>query len=75
MDTINTTATRQPITTTCRCCHGEMGTDWQPPLMKHREGYFIITCWNKDCALFEYTVADINYAEMDLSAYPCKAVA
>lgn len=72
---MNDNTQRKPLVTECRCCSGALDAVWQPPLMKHREGYFLLTCWNKACDMHGFTLADINYMDTDLAPYLCSGKA
>lgn len=62
----------EPPVTVCRCCEQPLDAQWQQGLLPERPGYFLLTCWNKACAMHAYTLSDINYDLLDLTPYLIK---
>ena len=60
---------RKPLVGKCRCCGGSLDVQWQPSIVPGKSGYFLVTCWDKSCTLEGYTLVDIGYPDMDLTAY------
>lgn len=53
----------------CRCCGGALEAKYQPLGLPDKPGYWIVTCWNRACGLFEVTRSAGSYPTFDLAPY------
>lgn len=50
----------------CACCGVLMDAIWQPEMYAGMQTYWLITCRNPDCGLYQYTFASISYPPENL---------
>lgn len=53
----------------CICCNQIMEAKYQAPLVPGGRCLWHITCENRACEMFSFTLADLNYPPQDLDAY------
>ncbi len=57
-------------TVRCRCCGHTLDAIYQPPICPGmNDGHWLITCADKNCPMWGYTLSERTYAGRDLSAY------
>ncbi len=54
---------------TCRCCGGTLEAKQQLTGIPEKPAYWIVTCWNRTCGLFEVTRSASSYPTFDLALY------
>lgn len=57
----------------CRVCGGALEAKEQLTGIPDKPAYWIVTCWNRACALGGYTRSVATYATFDLTPYIEKA--
>ena len=54
---------------TCRCCGGVLDAQYQPLGLPDKPGYWLLTCWNRNCGLHSVTRTALTYATFDIAPY------
>lgn len=57
----------------CLNCNQDADVQWQESLLPHKEGYWLITCYNKACYMEGMTLSSSSYddPEATLKRYEC----
>lgn len=53
----------------CRVCGEEMDRYYQPSIIPGRAAYAFVTCKRDDCEMEGFTLAESEYAALDLGKY------
>lgn len=51
------------------CCKQVLEAKFQPGLLDHMPGYFLLTCLSESCPLQGFTFANISYPPSNLEVY------